>query len=462
MSNFASTIAAISTPPGKGGVALIRVSGPDAFAVADKCFRPAVGETKFSQRAARTAVRGYFLADGAVIDDGLAFRFPSPHSYTGEDTVEFTCHGGALISHAVLEATFAAGATPAGAGEFTRRAYLNGRISLTEADAVGQLLEATSMGQVKLGGYESRTRLSEAFDRLHTGLVTLLSSLYASIDYPEEDLASLTDEEVAEGLLALSADADKLLRTYKTGHSIRAGIPTVICGRPNVGKSSLYNLLCREEAAIVTDVAGTTRDLIERTVSLGDLTLLLTDTAGIRETSDKVEKIGVERSRAALENAALVLAVFDRSMRLTDEDRELIERLKTLSATVIICLNKTDLPQADSDEFDRLTNAFPHSISLSAKTGDTETLTRLITTLFADGALTVGQDAILSDARQFGALSRAKELLTSAADAIRQGMTAEVACSDAELALAALSEADGRAVSEEVVNSIFSHFCVGK
>lgn len=459
MTNVSSgTIAAISTPPGKGGVALIRVSGPDAFPICDRCFRPARGDAPLSLRPVRTAVRGDFLLDGEPIDDGLAFRFPSPHSYTGEDTVEFTCHGGVLVSHAVLEAVFAAGALPASAGEFTRRAYLNGTLTLTEADAIGQLLEASSMGQVKLAGRESREKLSRALSELHDTLVTLLASLYATIDYPEEDLASLSDEELAASLESLTERISLLLRTYRTGRSIRMGIPTVICGRPNVGKSSLYNLLCREEAAIVTDVAGTTRDLLERTVTLGSLTLRLTDTAGLRETCDPVERIGVERTRAALAQAELVLAVFDASVDLTDEDQELLAALRKSPATVILCLNKCDLPRARWE----IPSGFPYVVSMSAKSGEAEALTDCILSLFEDASIHIGEDAIISDARQFGALSYARELLASAAKAIKGGVTAEVALSEAERALGYLSEAEGTSVSEEIVDSIFSHFCIGK
>ena len=459
MRDLTATIAAISTPPGKGGVALIRISGADAFPIADRCFRPSLGTSPLSVRPPRTAVRGDFLSCGKSVDDGLAFRFPAPHSYTGEDTVEFTCHGGILVSHEVLEGLYAAGAVPATAGEFTRRAYLNGALTLTEADAIGQLLEATSRGQMRLAARESRTRLANTLDAMHERLVTLIASLYATIDYPEEDLAPLTDAELLEGIRALSGEIGALLSTYQTGHSIRVGIPTVLCGRPNVGKSSLYNLLCREDAAIVTDVPGTTRDLIERTVSLGDLTLRLTDTAGLRDTDDTVERIGVERTRDALSRAGLVLAVLDASEPLTAEDTELLDALRGHPGTVILCLNKCDRPGAPV--FDTPAG-FPNIVRLSAKGGDVTPLTDCMLALCTEGAPQVGEDAILSDARQFGALSRAKELLESTADAVAVGIPAEVACSEAERALGCLSEADGRAVSEEIIDSIFSHFCIGK
>ncbi len=455
------TIAAISTPPGKGGVALIRVSGGQAFEIADKCFRT-YGEEPFSVRPARTAVRGDILLFGEKIDDGIAFRFPAPHSYTGEDTVEITCHGGALVTRAVLDAVIAAGASPAAAGEFTRRAYMNGNLTLTEAEAIGNLLEASSIGQIKLASRESRTHLSRALAALHDETVLLLSSLFACIDYPEEDLAELSNEELERRLHALLAGMDKLLATYRTGRSVAEGIATVICGRPNVGKSSLYNLLCREDAAIVTDVAGTTRDVLEKNVPLGDLLLRLCDTAGLHETDDPVEKIGVERSRGRINEADLIFAVFDGSAPLETEDEELIESLRHTTATVIACLNKSDKGEADMTA---VRTAFPHVISISAKNDDVaaaDAISTLVTRLFTDGNLRIGEDAVLTGARQFSALTNARNFTASCLDALVMGVPADIACSELERALGALAELDGRTVSEEVVAGIFSHFCVGK
>ncbi len=461
MTDTTRTIAAISTPPGKGGVALIRISGKDAFTIASRCFQT-YGEKPLSARTPRTAVRGDILLEGDRIDDGIAFLFPAPHSYTGEDTVEITCHGGTLVTRAVLDAVIAAGASPALPGEFTRRAYLNGHLTLTEAEAIGNLLEASSMGQIKLASRESRTHLSRALAALHDETVMLLSSLFACIDYPEEDLAELSNEELAARLDGLLAEMDRLLATYRTGRSVSEGISTVICGRPNVGKSSLYNILCREDAAIVTDVAGTTRDVLERAIPLGDLLLRLCDTAGIRETSDPVEQIGVSRSRDRMNEADLILAVFDGSAPLTEEDNTLIEALQGTHATVVICLNKSDLGTADMHTLHSL---FPHILTLSAKQeaeSAREALTALLTQLFTDGSIRIGEDAILTGARQFAALRSARELTASAHDALTAGMPVDIACSELERALGALAELDGRAVTEEVVAGIFSHFCVGK
>ncbi len=455
------TIAAISTPPGKGGVALIRVSGEDAVSIVERCFQP-YGKAPLSERAPRTAVRGDVVLDGIRIDDGMAFVFPAPHSYTGEDTVEITCHGGALVTRAVLDAVISAGASPAAPGEFTRRAYMNGHLTLTEAEAIGNLLEASSMGQVKLASRESRSHLARALAVLHDETVLLLSSLFATIDYPEEDLAELTDAELSVRLHKLLSDMDALLATYRTGRSVAEGISTVICGRPNVGKSSLYNLLCREDAAIVTDIAGTTRDVLERTVPLGDVLLCLCDTAGLHETADPVERLGVGRTRERMQNADLILAVFDASAPLTEEDLALIEDLSHASATVVACLNKTDLGHADMTA---VCKAFPHTLSLSCKTEATTAtacLTSLLTTLFTDGSIRIGEDAILTGARQFAALRTAREDTAACLDAITRGIPADIAASELERALGALAELDGRAVSEEVVAGIFSHFCVGK
>ncbi len=458
MIDFTQTIAAIATPPGKGGVALIRISGKGAFEVADKCLKTRSGAS-FSAMSPRRAVRVDICMGDEVVDDGLATSFPAPASYTGEDTVEITCHGGVLVTRTVLEAVLAAGARMAEAGEFTRRAYLSGSLSLTEAEAIADLLEAQSRGQIRLASRESRGRLGDALDRLHGEVVLLLSSLFATIDYPEEDLAELGDAQLCQRLSAILTQMDRLLATYATGRTVTEGIATVICGRPNVGKSSLYNLLCCEDAAIVTDVAGTTRDVLEHTVALGDMKLRLWDTAGIRETADPVERLGVQRSRAMMEKAELVLAVFDSSAPLTEEDLTLIDTLRTLPSTVIAILNKSDLPTSDMQV---VKDAFPHCLTLSAKEGDTTSLEAKISALFTDGELQIGIDPILSSVRQFTSLSEARSLVASTLSALEAGVCADVACSDLELALGALGRLDGREVSQEVVDGIFSHFCVGK
>jgi tRNA modification GTPase len=316
-----NVIAAISTPPGKGGVAVIRVSGSGAFEIAKKVFLPASGKD-ITSYSARTQIYGYIVYNEKKIDDGMITLFPAPRSYTGEDTVEISCHGGILVTRTVLEALFSAGACPAEAGEFTRRAFLNGKLSLTEAEAIGTLLEAASHEQIRLSSSPARAKLAKEIENIRMDITDVMSSIYARIDYPDEDLGEFTDDETVKRLKNIRESISGLISTYRTGRAIAEGISAVICGKPNVGKSTLYNLLIGEEAAIVTDIAGTTRDVLERTVPLGRVVLKLSDTAGIRasEDMDAVEKIGIERSRGRIDSSELIIAVFDVSRPLDSYD----------------------------------------------------------------------------------------------------------------------------------------------
>ena len=455
-----STVVAISTPPGKGGVAVIRLSGAEAFAIADRVFVPRFGDTPLSMRRAREAVFGDILYDGERIDDGLATRFVSPSSFTGEDTVEFSCHGGVLVTRSVLEACLAAGAVLAERGEFTRRAFLNGKITLTDAEAIGDLLEAKSLSAVRLASGASRDKLSRAIDAIRYDLISLMSSIYARIDYPDEDLGEFTDDESLSVLEGVREKVEKLLSTYKTGRAIREGVRTVIAGKPNVGKSSLYNAILGEERAIVTDIEGTTRDVLEHTAPFGRVTLTLLDTAGLRDTDDPVEKIGVSRSRERMMEAELLLAVFDASRVLNSEDYELIEAAKKLPCPVICIINKADM-QTKLD-INELSAHFEHTVTLCARDGDIDALRTRVEGLFLAEELTIGEDAILSSSRQVGALLHVRQFIDGAICAFRTGLYADCASSDIELAIGALGELDGKSVSDEVVADIFSKFCVGK
>ena len=344
MIGHVGTVTAISTPPGKGGVAVIRVSGDDALAVAEKCFVPKNKKPLSAQ--ARRAVYGNILLDGEIIDDGLLLYFPAPASYTGEDVIELSCHGGPLLTGMVLEATLKAGAVPAPAGEFTRRAYLAGKLSLSDAEAVGLAIDAVTRAQVRLSASDSRDRLRDAIGEIHDRLIALLSSLYAGIDYPDEDLADLSPNEVAEGVKAILADLTKLRDTYRTGRAISVGLPAVIAGKPNVGKSAVFNRLLGEDAAIVTEIPGTTRDVLEHPLSVGRALLRLADTAGLRDTADPVETIGVDRAKKRIGEADVLLLVFDTSRPLEAEDRELLAQAKDFSGVAALLLNKRDLPAA--------------------------------------------------------------------------------------------------------------------
>ena len=457
------TIAAISTPPGKGGVAIIRISGGEARQIIDRVFAPISGK-RLSDYPARTQVYGYVIYNNERIDDGLATLFPAPHSYTGEDVVEISCHGGTLVTGTVLEAVLAAGAVPAESGEFTRRAFINGRLSLTDAEAIGNLLAARSREEMRLGAEPARTRLRTRIEEIRAMITTLLGSIYARIDYPDEDLGDFTDEETLTELVRIRAALNRLIDSYRTGRAITEGISAVICGKPNVGKSTIYNLILDEEAAIVTSIPGTTRDLLEKTIPLGRVLLRLTDTAGIRsEGADTVEKIGIERSKDRIKSAELVIAVFDLSREIDEEDEELIAAIKDASGGKICILNKDDGEQ--KLDTGRLNCDFDAVIRISARDnedGALRLLTDTVDRLFTDEKISTSSDAIVSSARQHSSLSRAREFIDAAITAYSIGMPPDAASSEIELALGAIGELDGRSVSESVVGDIFSRFCVGK
>ena len=459
------TIVALSTPRGKGGVALIRVSGADAVRICETVFELGQGK-KLSDCPARYAVYGRIYATDAdgtrvEIDDGLATVFRAPASFTGEDTVEICCHGGVLLTETVLSSILAAGARAAEAGEFTRRAFLNGKMGLSSAEALGNLLEAGSREQILLAHSGMRGKTEQRSGEIYARLRHILASVYVCIDYPDEDLAELSRDEILEGLASCEREVCVLAETYRTGHAVAEGVKTVICGRPNVGKSSLYNQLVGREAAIVTEIEGTTRDVLTESTHLGRVTLRLSDTAGLHETSDRVEQIGIDRAQGALAEAELVLAVFDASTPPTSEDLALCEKLQDMDCAKIAILNKNDLANGAGADF--YTNYFTHTVSLSAKEGQgMDALTALVERLFIDGALDFRSDAVLTNARQYAAALKALRLLEAATASLKEGFPVDVCCSDAEGAMEALAELDGRAVSEDLVSEIFSHFCVGK
>ncbi|MGM9646582.1 MAG: tRNA uridine-5-carboxymethylaminomethyl(34) synthesis GTPase MnmE [Eubacteriales bacterium] len=460
------TIAAISTPYGKGGIAVIRISGDEAMAVAGRVFHPASGKPLAEAEGGRI-IYGNICAptvDGAlgkVIDDGMAAVLRAPRSYTGEDTVEISCHGGILLTEQVLSAVIAAGARPAEAGEFTRRAFVAGKLSLTEAEAVINLIDARSEEALKLARSHTAGRLTAKLAEFYESLKTLISTAYVYADYPDEDLTDLSTEEMVAALETLRAQMQALSDTYYVGHAVSEGIAAVIVGRPNTGKSSILNRLLGRERAIVSDIAGTTRDTIEETVQVGRVTLRLTDTAGLRDSEDPIEQIGVRRSLAALSEAELILAVFDGGERLSPEDLELLEKLRGCAAPKIALVNKSDL--CAGDPVDLPDGLFGAVCPVSAKTGEgMDRLLAAIESLYVSGEIDYDSTAILANARQKGALDRAIAGVEAALRALQDGFTPDVAGLDLEEAMAALSEADGRAVSADIVDAIFHRFCVGK
>lgn len=462
--NYLDTIAAISTPYGKGGVAVIRVSGEDAIAVAERVFFPKDGKI-LSKKESAKAVYGDIVQTNSgerrQIDDGLAVIFRAPRSFTGEDTVEISCHGGVLVTQKVLSALLSSGARPAMAGEFTKRAFINGKMTLTGAEALGDLLEAQTDEQISLARSNMRGTLSGAVGEIYDSLGDVLAAIYAHIDYPDEDLADVSHSEM---LSIANKNLERLVRlqkTYSTGRAVAEGIPTVILGRTNAGKSSIYNKVVGRDAAIVTDIEGTTRDVLTESAKLGRVILRLSDTAGLRDSGDLVEKIGIDRARAAAESAELVLAVFDGSRTPDGDDREFVKYLKSLDGVKVAIINKSDLGTlAEMNEF---IADFDYTCSLSAESGEGfDRLSELVEKIYIDEKLDTGIDAIISNARQSAAVSSAIEALNIAIEAIENELPLEICCAEVENALGSLGELDGRTVSEDIVSRIFANFCVGK
>ncbi|MBQ9802574.1 MAG: tRNA uridine-5-carboxymethylaminomethyl(34) synthesis GTPase MnmE [Clostridia bacterium] len=451
------TIAAISTPRGKGGIAVIRVSGDGVKTILERVFLPA---GKAPAEVPRRACFGRITdVDGTVLDEGLVTYFAAPASFTGEDVAEIACHGGVLLTNAVLGAVLAAGARPAEAGEFTARAVMNGKMGLSEAEALGALLEAGTRGQMALARGGMSGRLADAARGIYARLSSILSDVYAKVDFPDEDLNSMSTEELRAALFDVKRAAAELAATWGAGRAVSEGVETVICGPVNAGKSTLYNAIVGYDAAIVTDVAGTTRDILCETVSLGKVTLRLSDTAGLRETEDAVEQIGVARADAAIEQAELILAVFDGSCKPDAHTVALLERLKAVRGTVVAVLSKRDKGLCFPQE---LLTDFAHVVTVSAGMGDIAALRDKVETLYHVAELDLRQDAVVANARQYAALVRAAEALSAAIDALGAGVPLDAVCIDVELAMSAVGEVDGRAVGEDIVADIFAHFCVGK
>ncbi len=455
--SFFDTVAAVSTPRGKGGIAVLRISGEGTRALLQKVFRPFA---KNPEKHPRYAAYGEIVGeDGGVLDEGIAVFFPGPYSFTGEDVAELSCHGGALVTEQVLTAVLSAGARLAEPGEFTRRAVQNGKMKLSAAEALGELLEARTTGQLALSRGGLRGRLSAALEGAFSRLSLLLADVYAKIDFPDEDLNSMSREQLIASLSALRDELAALADTYRIGHAVGEGIRTVICGPVNAGKSTLYNALVGRDAAIVTDVAGTTRDVLCETVALGQVTLRLFDTAGLRETSDAVEEIGVARAREAMADAELILCVLNAAQEADDEVRALLCELSACSATVVVVLNQCD--RGERLSCDILQN-FAHVVRISAKSRDVSALKHTVEQLFLREGIDLGEDPIVSNARQHAALQRAVSSLALCIEALELDVPLDAACVDAELAMSALGEVDGRAVDEQILSDIFANFCVGK
>jgi len=440
-----TTIAAISTPHGTGGIAMIRISGPGAIGVSEKLFR------------ARGGKRLGDIVDGEmIIDEAVAFVYRAPKSYTGEDVVELCVHGGMWVAQRVLRLCFQNGAEPAQPGEFTKRAFLNGKMDLSQAQAVMDVVYAQNDTALRAANAARTGAIATAVREIASRLLTQSAHIAAWSDYPDEDLEPVDTGKLAESLRESEALTVKLLATYDQGKILREGVPTAIAGKPNVGKSTLMNLLSGHERSIVTEIPGTTRDIISESVRLGDIVLQLHDTAGLRDTDNPVERIGVERTREQLEQSQLILAVFDNSEPLSSEDRELLQQVSGRNCIAIV--NKADLPS-------RLKLAGAERIvKMSAKTGEGyDGLVRAVTEAvgMADWKLDPGA-AIIANERQYRHLFAAKTAIEQAVQTLQNGLTLDAVAVCIDEAHGELLSLTGERVSDVVVDEIFSRFCVGK
>lgn len=451
------TIAAIATPLSSGGIAVIRISGDNAIEIADKVFR-AQSKKSLATKKGYTASYGAVYTGEKELDTSVAVVYRAPKSYTGEDVVELSCHGGLYITKEVLRAVLDAGARTAQAGEFTKRAFLNGKLGLTQAEAVIELINSKNSQAQKSAKAQMDGLLYKEIDQLKQELLTIAGHLAAWVDYPEEDIDEVERVPLTQNIEQALTKLTALLVGYDTGKLYKEGIDTAIIGKPNVGKSTLMNLLVGEQKSIVTEIAGTTRDIIEERVLLGDIILKLSDTAGIRETADKVEQFGVEKAKQALEKASLILAMFDSSTAISNEDKQIIEQIKDRLSIAII--NKSDL--STKIDMDYIKAHFKNVISISAMNDEgIDALKNIITTELHLNDIDTAT-GLLANERQRGCAIIAEQNLKEAISALNSGITFDAVTVSIEVAIDALMELTGERVTTELVNQVFSHFCVGK
>ena len=452
---MADTSAAIATGTQVSAIGIIRLSGDETFQVIDRLFFPYSGK-KMSESADRRLIFGE-LRDraGELLDVCLCTISHAPHSYTGENTAELQCHGSPTVLRAALDELFALGARQAAPGEFTKRAFLNGRMELCAAEAVADIIDAETVECAKNAAGQLSGAISRKVDGIYSALTDISSHYHAVLDYPDEDIEDFQLESYEGSLTSALAELERLLQSHERGKLMTGGIPAAIAGRPNAGKSSLLNALLGYDRAIVTAIPGTTRDTIEEKLRIGRLTLRLIDTAGIRDTDDEVERLGVERSRAAMSKAELVIAVVDGSGEISDEDLEVIAQAEAAPKGIVV-LSKRDIAEPGAE----IATALP-VVSLSSVTGEgMDELERVIAEQFPLPEVPAGE--ILTNVRQADAVKRAIEYMRSALDAMRAGMTPDIVLTETEGAMSALGELSGRTVREDVTNRIFQRFCVGK
>lgn len=456
------TISAIATPQGEGGIGVIRISGEHALKTAGRVFRAANGKP-LVMAGSHHAVYGHIVDEkGQIIDECLALVMLAPHSYTVEDVVELQCHGGLMTLRKTLELTWQAGARPAERGEFTKRAFLNGRLDLSEAQAVMDIIKARTETSLTMAAGHLTGHFSKLIKEMRHDILGMIAHIEAAIDFPEEEVDDVLTYDIQKNVVELRNKIASLLKTAHAGRILRDGLLTAIIGKPNVGKSSLLNSLLREERAIVTEIPGTTRDSIEEYANVGGIPLRIIDTAGIRATDDVVERIGVEKARSYVREASLILALFDASRPLDEEDAEILKLVKGRDA--ILLLNKDDLTPAVTPDtlHERVKKEVP-VITISTRTKDgLEALTQEITKKVYAGTQAGEEGSFVTDARQAEVLRQADEHLAAAIRTIEADMGLDFISIDLRSAWEKLGELTGETVGEDIINEIFSKFCIGK
>ena len=454
------TIAAVATAVGEGSVSIIRVSGEEALKIAKKIFRGVRGKSLDD-------IKPYTMRYGSIIDietdekidEVILSYMKGPKSFTAEDTIEINCHGGVIATKRVLDTVIKSGARLAEPGEFTKRAFLNGRIDLSQAEAVMDIINSKTEVSMKSALVQSEGKLSKEINELRNKLLEIIAHIEATVDYPEDDLEEVTSEKTELDVKLVINEVNKLIESAEAGKIIRDGLSTVIVGKPNVGKSSLLNVLTRGNRAIVTDIPGTTRDIIEEYISLDGIPIRIIDTAGIRETEDVVEKIGVERSKEKIEEADLVILMLDASREIAEEDIEIIKYIK--NKKYIVLLNKQDLPNAiNKGDLQELNQEYIIPISTKDELGIDE-IKNAIKELFFKGKIN-SSEVMVTNIRHKEALYRAKECLQSTLCALKDTMAIDLASIDIRNAWSALGQINGETVEEDLIDKIFSEFCLGK
>lgn len=452
-----STIAAISTAQGQGGIGVIRVSGEQAFTIVDKIFKSVSGK-KIMDIKGYTALFGHIYNNEEVLDEAVVLKYVAPKSFTGENVVEISCHGGMYITKEVLNAVIMAGASLAEPGEFTKRAYLNGKMDLTEAESVMDIISAKSKSAARAALFVKDGALFKKSQQVKQLLLDKAAHLSAWADYPEEDIPEVSEDSIMEAIEESISILEKLLSTYDMGQVVKEGIDTVIAGRPNAGKSTLMNLLVGREKSIVTNIAGTTRDVVEDTVLVGNVMLKLSDTAGIRDTDNEIEKIGVQKTFDKINGAGLVIALFDNNEELNSEDIDLINKIKDIPCIAVI--NKIDLEDKVDKKY--ITDNIDNVVYISAKQQDNiDELKNMIEKI--TGTEDFDPSAgIIANERQRNAIRNAVNSLYEAKESLAMGMTMDAITVSLQETIDYLLELTGEKAGEEIVDSVFHNFCVGK